>query len=160
LGPPPEEVESFDAFASDPPFRPRRNKAKLWTIAAVIAAIILLGAAAAISVFGLPKLGGALSSRSAGTPLVLQGSAERREMASGNELLTVTGTIRNPTDEVQRVPQIRAELRDAQGRAVYGWSISAPVDELQPQQSATFNSAEVGVPRGATKLNLSFGPST
>jgi hypothetical protein len=55
------------------------------------------------------------------------------------------------------VPQIQASLRDAQERVVYQWSISAPVSELQPQQSATFNSAEVDVPRLRTKLSLKFG---
>ena len=80
-------------------------------------------------------------------------------MASGNELLTVTGRITNLTDEVQRVPPIRAELRDPQGRVVYIWSISAPVTELQPRQSASFNSAEVDVPKGAKALNLTLGPA-
>ena len=61
------------------------------------------------------------------------------------------------TDEVQRVPpQIRAELHDAQGRVVYNWSIASPVEQLQPGQSATFNSAQVDVPRGARTLRLSF----
>jgi len=81
-------------------------------------------------------------------------------MESGNELLAVSGRIVNPTDEVQRVPQIRAELRDAQGRVVYEWSISAPVRELQPKQSATFNSAEVDVPGNAKALNLRFGATS
>ena len=67
------------------------------------------------------------------------------------------GRIVNPTERIQRVPQIQAELRDGQGRLVYGWAISAPVAELPPGASATFNSAEVDVPRGAKALNLSFG---
>ena len=78
-------------------------------------------------------------------------------MESGNELLAVSGRIVNPTEQIQRVPQIQAELRDGQGRLVYGWAISAPVAELPPGASATFNSAEVDVPRGAKALNLSFG---
>src|SRR6478735_7753034 len=38
LGPAPApEPESFDAFAHQPPFRPRRNPARLWTIFALVA---------------------------------------------------------------------------------------------------------------------------
>jgi hypothetical protein len=120
----------------------------------------MLLAAAAISWFGLPSFGGGLSQGA--SPLVLEVTRkpERRTMESGNELLAVSGRIVNPTDEVQRVPQIRAELRDAQGRVVYEWSISAPVRELQPKQSATFNSAEVDVPGNAKALNLRFGATS
>lgn len=154
--PPKEEPDDFEAFANEPPFRPRRNKAKLWTMIAIAAAVLMLAAVAAISYFGLPAIG-----RAAGpgeSPFSIQGRAERQEMASGNELLTVTGRVSNLTDEVQRVPPIRAELRDPQGRVVYIWSISAPVAELQPRQSASFNSAEVDVPKGAKALNLTLGP--
>ena len=154
--PPPEEVDDFEAFANEPPFRPRRNPARLWTMAAVAAAMLMLAAVAAISYFGLPVIGQAAGP--GGSPFSIQGRAERQEMASGNELLTVTGRVTNLTDQVQRVPPIRAELRDPQGRVVYIWSISAPVTELQPQQSASFNSAEVDVPKGAKALNLTLGP--
>ena len=159
LGPaPPEETEDYDAFAPEPPFRPRRNPARLWTLLAVLAAALMLGGAAAISYFGVPTLSFGSGARSGSSALEIRGKAERREMASGNELLTVTGTITNRSDEVQRVPQIKAELWDSQRRAVYSWSIAAPVTHLQPRQTATFNSAEVDVPQGATNLHLAFGP--
>ena len=74
------------------------------------------------------------------------------------ELLTVAGEIRNLTDEVQRVPQIRADLVDARGNIVYSWPIAPPVRELQPRQAVPFNSASTGVPPGGRNLNLSFGP--
>jgi predicted Zn finger-like uncharacterized protein len=156
---PPEaepEVPDFDPFAHEPPFRPRRNPAKLWTALAILAALVMTGAIAAISWFGLPQIDWPNSA--SGSPIRIEGSAEKRRLASGNELLTVTGRITNLTGEVQRVPQIRAELRDDRERPVYDWSISAPVAELQPRQSATFNSAEVDVPRGASKIKLSLGP--
>jgi len=158
LGPsPPPEPEDYDAFAHQPPFRPRRNPARLWTLAAIAAALLMLAATAAVYSFGLPELGVdiALPGRSA-TPLKLEFQAENRTLASGNALLTVTGRISNPTQSVQRVPQIRAEVRDAAGRTVYSWSISPPVSELQPGQSATFNSAEMDIPANAAKLHLGF----
>lgn len=155
IGPPPEQEEDpdFDAFAHQPPFRPRRNPARMWTIVSVVFAALMLSAVAAISFFGFPNL----AAGSDVSPFEIKGSAQRQNLASGNELLTVSGRITNLTDKVQRVPQIKAELRDSQDRGVYRWAISAPVTELGPRQSATFNSAEVGVPRGARKLHLSAG---
>lgn len=152
------ERDDFHAFAYED-VAPRRNPTRMWTMLAILAALIMLAAVAAISVFDIPGLNPQAVRSTAGTPLVLEVTRkpERRLMESGNELLAVSGRIVNPTDSIQKVPQIRAELRDAQGRVVYGWAISAPVPELQPRQSATFNSAEVDVPRGAKALNLSFG---
>lgn len=163
LGPaPPPEPESYDAFAHEPPFRPRRNPAKLWTLAAIAAALLMLAATAAIYSFGLPDLGVdiALPNRNA-TPLKLEYAAENQALASGNALLTVTGRILNPTQSVQRVPQLRAEVRDPSGAVVHSWSISPPVSELQPGQSATFNSAEMDVPTGeGRKLRVAFPSAT
>jgi len=158
LGPtPPPEPQDYDAFAHQPPFRPRRNPARMWTILAAVAAALMLAATAAVYSFGLPELGVdiALPGRNA-TPLKLEFQAENRTLASGNALLTVTGRITNPTRSVQRVPQLRAEVRDAAGRTVYSWSIAPPVSELQPGQSATFNSAETDVPSSAAKLHVGF----
>ncbi len=160
IGPLPSEPTDYDAFAHKPPFRPRRNPAKLWTMAAVGGAFVMLSALAAISTFGLPTIGetGAVSTPGE-TPLVLEltRDPERRKMESGNEMFAVSGKIVNPTDQVQPVPQIQAALKDIGDKPVYQWSISAPVSELQPGQSATFNSAEVDVPQTAYKLSLKFG---
>ena len=148
-----------DTFAHAPPFRPRRNPARMWTMMAIAAAALMVAAMVAIQYFGLPSISQRMGIPvQAGNELSIRGDAERRRLESGNELLTVTGEITNLTDAVQRVPQIRAELRDAQGRVVYTWSIAAPARQLQPRQSATFNSAEMNVPRGGQRLNLSFGP--
>jgi hypothetical protein len=127
--------------------------ARIFTLIAIAAAALMLTAAAAIYYFGIPTIGrmtGAADDR----PLVIEGGAERRELSSGNELFTVTGRLRNASDSVQPVPPIRIELRDAQGRIIYDWSISAPVSELVPGQIVTFNSAEVDVPRGARRMIL------
>lgn len=139
--------------------RPRRNPARRWTIAAVIVAILMAGAAFAIQYFGLPEIGQRIGLPvQAGDALGLEGEVDRRQLASGNELLEVRGTITNRTDEVQRIPQIRAELKDAQDRVVYSWSIAPPVRDLQARGTVTFNSANVDVPRGGRRLSLSFGP--
>ncbi len=163
IGSEPEPATSdYDAFAPEPPFRPRRNPARMWTAIAVAAAVLMLSATAAIYYFGLPTIGSGKVAAKSATPLVLEltRKPERRMMESGNELFALSGRILNPTDTVQRVPQIQAFLKDAQNRVVYEWAISAPVSELQPGQSASFNSAEVDVPRTAHALSVKFGPLT
>jgi predicted Zn finger-like uncharacterized protein len=154
---PAAEPENYDAFAHEPPFRPRRNPARMWTIVAIIAAALMLAATAAVVSFGLPELGVdiALPGRGA-TPLKLEFQAENRTLASGNALLTVTGRITNPTRKVQRVPQLQGDIRDASGKIVYSWPISPPVSELQPGQSANVNSAQTDVPATGVKLHLGF----
>jgi predicted Zn finger-like uncharacterized protein len=161
LGPAPAaaaEAENYDAFAHEPPFRPRRNPAKLWTLLAVAAGALMLAATAAVYSFGLPELGVDIALPGRGsTPLKVESvQAQNRTLASGNALLTVTGRITNPTGTVQRVPQLRAEIRDASGKTIHSWPISPPVSELQPGQSTTFNGAETDVPANGAKLHLGF----
>jgi predicted Zn finger-like uncharacterized protein len=157
LGPAPTETEEdFDAFAHQPPFRPRRNPTRFWNAAAVAFAVFALAATGWIWLFGGPSSSFSIIG---GTPLHIEGSAARQALDSGNSVLNVTGRIWNPTGQPQRVPAIRAELQDGSGKIVYSWSISPPVAQLQAGQSVPINSAEVDVPAAASKLRLSFGPA-
>lgn len=150
----------YDAFAHAPPFGRRKNTARRWTIAAAAAALVMVAALAAIQYFGTPGIAGLLGVGPAKTevPLRLEvpRKPERREQPSGNELFAVSGRIVNPTQEVQIVPDILAELRDSSGRVVYSWRIIPPVRKLPPNGSTEFDGAEMDVPKNAKELNLSF----
>jgi len=150
----------YDAFAHAPPFKPRRNPARRWTIAAAAAALVMIAGVGAVQYFGTPGMAAWLGLQSAqvNIPLLLEVPRKplRTEQPSGNELFAVSGRIINPTGETQTVPDILAELRDSSGRVVYGWRIVPPVRRLPPKGSAAFDSAEMDVPRSADKLNLSF----
>ena len=92
------------------------------------------------------------------TPLQLMMThSDRQKLASGNELLAVSGRVINPTDERQDVPPIRAQLRSSSGKLVYSWTIAPPARSLPPGASATFNSAEVNVPAGGDELTITLG---
>ena len=82
---------------------------------------------------------------------------DRQRLESGNELLTVTGRVINPTDEDQQVPPLQAELRTRAGQVVYRWTIAPPARSLPPGASASFNSAEVNVPPGGDELTITLG---
>jgi len=159
-----DDATDFDAFAHEPPFRPRRNPARRWTIVAGLVALLLLGGVAALQFFGTPTfLNGALArvglpGGTVDVPLLLEvpRKPERRVLPSGNELFALTGRVINPTNQQQRVPDILAELRDAQGRVVYSWTINPPKRTIAARGRVEFDSAELDVPKGAKNLNLSF----
>jgi len=160
--PPPQwrepEPEAEQVYYEEPG-RPHRNWARIGTIAAIVAAVLMLGAVAAIWIFGLPRFGQHFEFPvQTANALEIHGQVGRRRLESGNELLAVHGEISNSSDEAQTIPQIRAELKDGQGRVVYTWSIAPPVRELQPHGRVPFDNAAMDVPRGGRTLSLSFGP--
>ena len=84
-------------------------------------------------------------------------TSDRQQLASGNELLAISGRVINPTAEEQAVPQIRAELRNkVSKKLVYQWTIAPPARSLPPGGSATFNSAEVDIPPGGDELTVTL----
>ena len=93
------------------------------------------------------------------TPLQLMiTTSDRQPLESGNELVAISGRVINPTDQEQNVPPIRAELRDKQTKAlVHRWTIAPPARVLAPRSSASFNSAEVDVPKGGDELTVTLG---
>jgi len=147
--------------AARPDFRPRRNPARRWTIAAVAAGVVMLGASGALLAIGADGIGErlGLAALSPATPLTIeQFPIDRRSLANGSELFAVSGRIVNPTDTAQKVPDIRAELRDAQGRVVYSWIIAPQQRSLAPRGSVEFNSAKLDVPNNSKRLDFSFSP--
>lgn len=85
-------------------------------------------------------------------------TSDRQPLESGNELVAISGRVFNPTDVEQPVPQIHAELRNKQSRAVvHKWTIAPPARVLGPRASAGFNSAEVDVPQGGDELTVTLG---
>ena len=82
---------------------------------------------------------------------------DRQQLASGNQLLTVTGRVINPTSSEQAVPPLHAQIRTRAGKVVYSWIIDPPARTLAPGASASFNSAEVNAPAGGDELTISLG---
>jgi hypothetical protein len=82
---------------------------------------------------------------------------DRQRLESGNELLTVTGRVINPTGKEQAVPPLQAQLKTRGGKIVYSWTIAPPARSLAPGSSASFNSAEVNVPPGGDELTITLG---
>jgi predicted Zn finger-like uncharacterized protein len=156
---PPADPE-YDPFAPQPPFKPRRNPARRWTAAAIIAGVSMLLGTAAILYSGAPGIAAQLGLGIGGeveTPLLFTDKAvERRTMPNGSELFMVSGKVVNPTGNKQSVPDIRVELTDAHDRLVYSWRITPQVRSLGAKGAIEFNGAKVDVPANAKVVQLSF----
>jgi predicted Zn finger-like uncharacterized protein len=153
------EPRRYDAFAPRPPFRPRGNPARRWTVAAIAASLAMLVGIAAILYLGTPGIAAkvGLPIGKVETPLLFADKQiERRNLSSGNELFAISGKVVNPTGERQRVPDIRVDLKDQGDRVVYSWTITPSQRDLGPSGTILFNSAKLDVPANSKMLELSF----
>jgi predicted Zn finger-like uncharacterized protein len=152
----PDERDEFSPFAYRDEEGGERGRSKLWPI--LIAVIVIVIAAALFWFLAPPEwktrvgLGGGMS------PLALVTThMDRQRLESGNELLTVSGRVINPTAKDQSVPPLQAQLKSRTGKLVYSWTIAPPARTLPPGASASFNSAEVNVPPGGDELTITVG---
>ncbi|MFL6725462.1 MAG: zinc-ribbon domain-containing protein [Sphingomicrobium sp.] len=148
--------DTFSPFAENGEVEPRR-RGPLVTI--ILIALIIVAAAAAFWFLAPPDLKARLGLAATGTsPLALVIThRDRQQLESGNQLLTVTGRVINPTTKEQLVPPLQAQLLGPSGKVVYSWTIEPPARSLAAGASASFNSAEVNVPPGGDDLRITVG---
>lgn len=149
------------SFAHEPPFRPRRNPARMWTFAAVLFAIVSLGSIGAVAWYGLPDwVPLARPSLVAAHPdLVLdfpRGRQDRRTLPNGTEFFGASGTITNVGATRRAVPALIIVLRDAKGRVVFSWEAASPKAQLAPGESVTINEAVTDVPKSARVAEIGW----
>jgi len=137
--------------------RQRRRRGP-WLLLVLVVLVAILGVVAASLAFGPREVAAKFGLTDARVPLGIAISREPdwRQIADGSQLFAVSGRIWNPTHEPQSVPDIRAELKDAQGRVVYAWTITRPVPTLAPGASIDFDGAAVDVPPTSNKVEVSF----
>ncbi|MFN3423934.1 MAG: MJ0042-type zinc finger domain-containing protein [Novosphingobium meiothermophilum] len=150
-------------FEHEPPFRPRRNPAKMWTIGAVAFALTVTGLSAAVYTYGVPQwLPGTGQTFGADRPdLKLSFPAEkqdRRKLPNGTEYFGASGTVTNTGKQVRALPQILIVLRDSRDKVVKTWEVPPPQDELAPGESVTINAAVTDVPRSAKFAEIGWKP--
>ena len=148
--------DDFEPFYDHEPIddRPKRK----WPL---LLLLVLLVALAAIAFWFLApaqmKARVGIASAGASQLDVVLTNQNSQKLASGNILFTLSGRVVNPTDDPQPVPPIQAELLDARKHVVYSWTISPPAASLEPNKSASFNSAEVDVPDGGKHIRVRLG---
>src|SRR5205085_8208398 len=158
---PPEaeaQVDEFSPFADREGEDMPKRRSRVWPILLLV--LLIAGIAAAFWFLAPPEWKARIGLSGTGaSPLALVTThMDRQRLESGNELLTVTGRVINPTTEAQSVPPLQAQLRSSTGALVYSWTIAPPARTLAPGASASFNSAEVNVPPGGEELTITVGP--
>ena len=155
--------DSPSSFAHEPPFRPRRNPARLWTAAAIGFALLVAALIGAVSIWGMP--GWVPIARptfaEAQPDLVLEFPPERqdrRTLPNGAAYFGASGTVTNVGREKHSVPPILIVLRDGRERIVYTWEVRSPKAELAPGESVTINEAVTDVPRSAKIAEIGWKP--
>lgn len=140
--------------------RPRRNPAKLWTIAGIVFALAIALAGGALSYFGPPQWAvraGLLADTEEPTLLFsLTKPAEWRVPDNGKEYFAFSAQIHNSGTNVEPVPPVVVQLRDKQGRLVFSWITRADKAELKPGEEAAINESRVDIPHNVENISLSF----
>ena len=149
--------DEFSPFPAADDTAPRARN-PIVTIAIVVIVVAVL--AAAFYFLAPPELKArvGLGTGAASQLALIVTHSDRQQLESGNQLLTVTGRVINPTSKEQNVPPLQAQLRGPGGKVVYSWTIAPPAPTLAAGQSASFNSAEVNVPPGGEELTITLGP--
>lgn len=146
-------TEDIWAVEQETPVERRRT----WRLAIVTGLLLVTALAAAFWLLAPDSLRRSVGLAAAPTPLQVTVEGSRQTLASGNELLAVSGRVINPSSETQPVPPIHAEIRDGAGKVLHSWVISQPVPTLAAGQKASFNSAQMDVPAGGDQLTVTLG---
>jgi predicted Zn finger-like uncharacterized protein len=158
--PQPEAADDeFSPFPAPDELEPKGRNPVVTVVIVVVAVAIL----AALFYFLAPpdlkaRLG--LGAGTASQLALIVTHRDRQQLESGNQLLTVTGRVINPTGKELEVPPLQAQLRSKAGKVVYSWTIEPPARTLAAGASAPFNSAQVNVPPGADELTITLGEAS
>ena len=154
----------YSSFAHEPPFRPRRNPARLWTIAAIAFAVLSLAVLGAVARYGLPNWLplGQTTFAQVQPDLVLSfppNRQDRRTLPNGTEFFGVSGNIVNIGKQRRAVPTLLIVLRDAHNRVVYSWEVTSPKAVLAPGENVPIVEAVTDIPKSAKVAEIGWKPN-
>ncbi|PLK26688.1 zinc-ribbon domain-containing protein [Novosphingobium sp. TH158] len=155
--------ESYSSFEHEPPFRPRRNPLRMYTMAAAVFAAVACSAMAAVWYYGLPDWAPFGNQTFAEGQADLQldfppNRLDRRTLPNGVEYFGASGKVTNIGKQRRTVPPILIVLRDSRERIVYSWVVIVSKRQLNPGESVTVNEAVTGVPRTAKYADVGWKP--
>ena len=154
---------AYSSFSHEPPFRPRRNPAKLWTMAAIAFAVLSLAVLGAVARYGLPQwlsLGPATVQTQPDLALSFPPNRQdRRTLPNGAEFFGVSGSIANVGKQRRAVPALLIVLRDAQNRVVYSWEVTSPKPVLAPGEVVPIVEAVTDIPKSAKVAEIGWKPN-
>lgn len=155
--------ESTSNFDFSPPFRPRRNWARIATYGAIAFAIATLGLAGAVAWGGLPDwlpiphptFQQAQPDLKLDFPRRRQ---DRKPLPDGTEFFSVSGTISNIGAQSRAVPSLLVVLRDRRETIVYEKEVVPAKRQLAPGETITVNEALTDIPKSAAAAEIGWKP--
>jgi predicted Zn finger-like uncharacterized protein len=151
-----EPAPERSQFAHEPPFKPRRNPAKMWTMAGAAFAAFIAICALALWQFGVPASSFASGGKEPDLKIVLNPNHELNYKPDGTPYFIASGTIVNPTASELKIPGMLVTLKDASGRSVYSWKMKAKARSIAPGGKVDFSEAQLDVPRAASSISISW----
>ncbi|WP_327753773.1 MJ0042-type zinc finger domain-containing protein [Sphingobium sp. SJ10-10] len=148
------------AEAEPAPVKPRRNRLKIWTYAALLFCLAVGAAGGALWYFGTPSwainLGLVPEEGDPDLLFYLSKPAERRKLPTGEEYFAFGARIVNSGKQTLPVPPVLVQLRDRQNRLVFSWTTKADRTNLKPGEEASINESRIDIPKNAENLSLTF----
>jgi predicted Zn finger-like uncharacterized protein len=134
--------------------------------AARVIGLAVLGGAFAILYFGrvevverFPELAGVYAALGLGVNVVgldFTNVSTLRTLKDGQDLLIVSAQIVGLTAKPVVVPPVVVTLLDAQGSAIYAWSVNPGVHDLMANERTTLDTQLAAPPADAARVRLSF----
>lgn len=145
------------------PFTRRRNPLRMWTLAAVLFALLATGTAVAVNYYGLPEwLPLQRPTFGVGQPgltLDFPKSEQRKEpLENGEVIFRVRGTITNTAGESLDVPNLLVVFSDRRDRNIGDWVIQPAKRRLAPGETVTVTEAIANIPANAAGAALGWAP--
>lgn len=151
---PSDSLPERSQFAHEPPFRPRRNPAKIMTYAAIAFAALVAITGGTLWYTGWLADSFTVSAEESKLKIVLHDNLELGKSADGSPFFIASGSIVNPTAQTQNVPNMLVTLKDASGRAIYNWEMKPPVRSLAAGAQADFSQLKRDVPLAASDISV------
>ncbi len=152
-------------FDHEPPFRQRRNPARMWMFAAILFAVISLGLVSAVAWYGLPAwipfATPTFADDQPGLKLDFpQNRQERRTLPDKSIYYGLAGTITNVGTSKRSVPALLIRFRDARETIVFTQELVPGKQVLGPGESVEVNEAIAGVPKSAKFREIGWKPGS
>lgn len=79
-----------------------------------------------------------------------------KEIDGNDEVLVVSGAIKNTSGNQQKVPLLRGALLDKDGKELHIWTFTAQQESVEPGEQVTYKTQFKNPPAAAEKLDITF----
>ncbi len=159
-----DEEEGGSQFGYRAPFTRRRNTLRMWTLAAMLFAAMVLGTIVAVNYYGLPEWvpvsRPTFGVSRPGLELDFPPAEQKKKMLeTGEEIFGVRGTITNNGRESLDVPNLLVVFSDRRDRNIGDWPVTPAKRRLAPGETITVTQAITNIPPGAAKAAIGWAPN-